>query len=581
MSQTPMRWSVKAAALAATLAIVFAACSTPAVSPSASSGATDAPGTTAPSTPPTAFEPTVYPETGEAPCGVAPYTGNFKKISAIDEKTVEFQLCAPDVAFLSKIAFSAFGIQDSDYLTANGANGGLLDKPNGTGPYKLSAWERGSRLVLTAYDGYWGDKALTPNVEFRWSDEAAQRLLELQSGNVDGIDNPGADDIETIKGDSTLAFYEREGLNTLYLGFNVTIKPWTNQKIRQAIAMGVDRQRIVDNFYPPGSEVARDFTPCAIPFACGGDDYYTFDPVAAKALLAEGLAEEGLTSLDTKIQFRTAVRGYLPDPPQIATEIQSQLKTNLGINATLDLQESGAFLDANAAGTLDGIFLLGWGADYPDVSNFLDYHFGAGSGTKFGEPFPDLVAAITKGGSSSADADRDAAYAEANNLIKEYVPAVVMIHGGSGTAFKADVTGAHSSPLSNESFSVMQAGDRDTLVWMQNAEPLSLYCGDESDGETLRACEQLNESLYAYEVGGTKTIPALATECTSNPELTTWTCTLRDGVTFHDGAALDANDVVLSYAVQWDASHPLHVGRSGAFEYFPGLFSGFLNPPAS
>ena len=43
----------------------------------------------------------------------------------------------------------------------------------------------------------------------------------------------------------------------------------------------------------------------------------------------------------------------------------------------------------------------------------------------------------------------------------------------------------------------MKAGDRDTLVWMQNAEPLSLYCGDETDGESLRACEQINESLYA------------------------------------------------------------------------------------
>ncbi len=52
-------------------------------------------------------------------------------------------------------------------------------------------------------------------------------------------------------------------------------------------------------------------------------------------------------------------------------------------------------------------------------------------------------------------------------------------------------------------------------------------------------------------------------------------------MTFHDGATLDANDVVLSYAAQWDAKHPLHVGRSGAFEYFPGLFGGFLNPPAS
>ena len=61
----------------------------------------------------------------------------------------------------------------------------------------------------------------------------------------------------------------------------------------------------------------------------------------------------------------------------------------------------------------------------------------------------------------------------------------------------------------------------------------------------------------------------------------TWTCTLREGVTFHDGAALDANDVVVSYAAQWDTQHPLHVGRSGAFEYFPGLWGGFLNPPAS
>ena len=48
---------------------------------------------------------------------------------------------------------------------------------------------------------------------------------------------------------------------------------------------------------------------------------------------------------------------------------------------------------------------------------------------------------------------------------------------------------------------------------------------------------------------------------------------------FHLGGVLDANDVVESYAVSWDADNPLHVGRSGAFDYFPGLFGGFLNPP--
>jgi peptide/nickel transport system substrate-binding protein len=42
---------------------------------------------------------------------------------------------------------------------------------------------------------------------------------------------------------------------------------------------------------------------------------------------------------------------------------------------------------------------------------------------------------------------------------------------------------------------------------------------------------------------------------------------------------LDANDVVDSYAVQWDTKNPLHVGNTGTFEYFPGLFGGYLNPP--
>jgi peptide/nickel transport system substrate-binding protein len=578
MHRSP-KWS-SLAVFAAIVALVFAACggSTATSSPSASEEASSAPSAEVSAAP---FEGMVYPETGEAPCGDGTYTGQLKKITAVDAATVEFQLCGPDAAFLPKIAFSVFGIEDSAYLEAHAADGSYLEKPNGTGPYTLEEWSKGNRMVFKAFDGYWGSKALTPGLEFRWSDEAAQRLLELQSGNVDGIDNPGTSDIATIQGDSSLQFAPRAGLNTMYLGFNNTIKPWTNEKIRQAIAMGIDRQRIVDNFYPEGSTVADYFTPCEIPYACEGDKTWGFDLDAAKALLAEGMAEEGIDSISTKIQFRAAVRGYLPDPPVIATEIQQQLKANLGIDATLDLQESGAFLDANAAGTLEGIFILGWGADYPDPSNFLDYHFGSGSGVKFGEPFPDIVEALNTGVATADPAARTAAYTTANNAIKQHVPAVIIAHGASGAAYKADVENAYASVFGAERFETMKAGDRDTLVWMQNAEPLSMYCGDETDGETLRACEMTNESLYRYEVGGAASIPSLATECAANADSTVWTCTLRSGVKFHDGADLDANDVVVSFAAQWDTQHPLHKGRTGAFEYWPGLWGGFLNPPAS
>jgi ABC-type transport system substrate-binding protein len=518
----------------------------------------------------------VYPETGEAPCGQEGYDGSIKKISALDRLTVEFQLCAPDPAFLPKVAFSVFGIQDSDWLTAHAADKSILENPNGTGPYKLSSWEKGNRIVFEANPDYWGEAPKTPGLEFRWSDQAAQRLLELQSGNVDGIDNPGTDDIDTIKSDSSLAFYPREGMNTFYLGFNNTLDTWKDENVRKGIALGIDRQRIVDNFYPEGSEVATHFTPCSVPFGCEGDDWYAFDAAQGKQLLEQAGFDFSKTY---KLQFRAAVRGYLPDPPQIATEIQGQLKNNLGINTTLDLQESGTFLDNNAAGLLDGIFMLGWGADYPDPTNFLDYHFGSGSGKKFGAPFPDVVEALNKGATTLDEASRKAAYTEANNLIKQHVPAVIIAHGASGTAFKADVQGAHSSPLGTEIFAAMQAADRDTLVWQQNAEPLSLYCADETDGETLRACEQIFESLYAYKLGGTEAVPSLAESCTPNDDASTWTCKLHDGVKFQQGGELDANDVVLSYAVQWDAKHPLHVGRTSAFEYFPGLWGGYLNPP--
>jgi peptide/nickel transport system substrate-binding protein len=134
----------------------------------------------------------VYPTTGDAPCGVAPYVGNMKKITAIDALTVEFQLCNPDAAFLPKVAFSAFGIQDRDYLEKHVPDGSILATPNGTGPYKFKEWSKGNRIVWEANPDYWGDKAKTPTAELHWSDESAARLLDLQAGTVDGIDTPAA-----------------------------------------------------------------------------------------------------------------------------------------------------------------------------------------------------------------------------------------------------------------------------------------------------------------------------------------------------------------------------------------------------
>jgi len=155
---------------------------------------------------------------------------------------------------------------------------------------------------------------------------------------------------------------------------------------------------------------------------------------------------------------------------------------------------------------------------------------------------------------------------------------VPVAHGGSAAVFNANVTGAYASVIGGEHFKEMSISGKDTIVWVQNAEPLSLYCGDETDGETLRACEQVFDSLLSYKAGGTTVEPGLADLPTPNADLTEWTVKLHPGVKFSDGTALTAKDVVLSYAVQWDAAHKLHVGNTGNFDYWSGLFGGFLNP---
>lgn len=515
-------------------------------------------------------------------CSYAESTGSgFLSIEAVDATTVKFTLCQPDPAFPSKVAFSAFTIHPSEYLEATGGGGDLIQNPIGTGPWMLERWDLGNEIVYTRFDEYWGEPAKEQTLIFRWNSESAARVTELQAGTVDGIDNPGEADFDLIAADPNLALYERGGTNVFYLGMNNFFEPFDKVEVRQAIAYAIDRQRLVDNFYPPGSQAATQFMPPSIfgftsevgPLDAG----MTNEEKIAKAreLLAAAGYPDGF---EVTLNYRDVVRGYLPSPGVVAADIQAQL-AQVGITVNIEVMESGAFLDASDAGEL-AFYMLGWGADYPDATNFLDFHFGGGSSDQFGKRIPELVDILAEA-ATLADTDaRYALYIKANEIIRDQVPMVAIAHGGSAAAFKASIAGAYASDIGAEKFALMEDPDDDNIVWMQNAEPIGLYCADETDGESLRACEQTNESLLAYEPGTGAVVASLATEWSASDDLTEWTFKLREGVKFHDGSDLDANDVVLSYAVQWDAANPLHTGRDGNFTYFNALFGAFLNAPS-
>ncbi len=505
------------------------------------------------------------------------YGGKISSIEAVDALTVRFNLCKPDPAFLAKIAFVPFGIQPQEWLEATGGTGELLEKPIGTGPYMVQQWVRGDQIVFQRFDDYWGEAAPAATAVLRWNQEGAARLVELQAGTVDYITNVSPDDFETVESDPNLVLIPDKNPNILYLGFTNTFEPWSNLQVRQALAMGIDRQRIVDNFFPEGSEVANYFTPCTIPNGCDGEPWYEFNLEEANAMLDEAgyPRDENGVRFTTSIYYRDVFRVYLPEPNIVAVEFQTQLRDNLGIEAQVVVMESGEFIAESTDGRLDGLYLLGWGADYPHVTNFLDFHFGAAN-PQFGNPHPEIYNLLEEGSQIADPDEAQEIYTQANNAIRELVPMVPIAHGASANAALASLNGAYVPPFGAAQFYKMDPG-KDTLVFMQNNEPISLFCADETDGESLRPCQQVLESLLEYADDSGETVPELATSCESNDDATVWTCYLREGVKFHDGSDLDANDVVFTWAVGIDAANPLHVGNTGGFDYFSYLWDGLMN----
>jgi ABC-type transport system substrate-binding protein len=572
--------------------IVLVGCGGP--SPTTGPDATRLPGPTAstafPTAPPSSgpFEKMAYPVAEAAPCeepaspdpAFGPYEGSLRRVFARDPLTVVFELCDADPAFLAKIASPALAIDDSAWLQSRLDPGlerpRILTEVNGTGPFRLDGWDGNGDIALTRFDGYWAEKARTPGVIFVAEGDGGQRLSRLREGSVDAVDLIAPGDVEAVQANPDLTLTPREGLNIAYVGFNNRFAPYDSEVVRRAVGIGIDRAAIVEAAFPRGTTVASHFLPCAIPYGCGGDAWPEPDQELARDLLASVGFAEGFS---TTITFPQEPRDYLPDPNAVALALQTQLKERLGITAALRPMPFADLVTAADAGKLDGIYLLGARARYTDASLLLESHFGPGASLQFGNRFDDIRRQLVRGRAADAE-ERAKGYRGVTTLLRRHVPMVPLAHVGSDGAFRTDVDGKQASPTATDRFVAVVPGDRTQFVYMQHDRPGSLFCADETADVALRVCAQLSESLYRHDSPEPALVPSLANACIPEGDLTVWTCTLREGIRFHDGAALDANDVVLSYALRWDAAHPLHRGRQGTFQAFLDRFRGFLHPPA-
>ncbi len=392
----------------------------------------------------------------------APADSYYESCTAVDEGTVELKLTKPSSAILGALSLTAFAMASPKALEEFGANEGTVDDegvfrptgsfgtehPIGTGPFKFESWTRGDRLTIARNDDYWGDKAKLDKVIFRPIPDNAARLQALQTGEIQGYDLVEPQDIEAIEGDDNLQVLDRPAFNVGYVGFNQAKKPLDNPKVRQAIAHGLNRQEVVDNFYGGRGEVAKEFMPPEVTGYADDVTEYEFDPEKSKQLLQEA----GLT-LPVPIEFwypSDVSRPYMPDPKRNFEAFRQSLEQS-GFKVTPKTAPWSPDYLGNVDEGNAQVYLLGWTGDYGDPDNFVGTFF-QNPQKAWGFTNQDIHTSLADAETETDLEAREQAYQEANRKIMEFLPGVPYVHTKPALAFAANVSGYEPSPVSLESF---------------------------------------------------------------------------------------------------------------------------------
>lgn len=332
------------------------------------------------------------------------------KVTVIDDYTVQVTTDKPFGALLNNLATVQGGIVSKKAVLKYGDD--YVNHPVGTGQYKLKEWLPGNRIVFEGFkDAYQG----APNFEeltYLTIPEVSNRMIALETGEVDVAFDIGIMDKETIENSNNLELVEVESPALLYLGFDQTNPIYQNKKLREAIAYAIDNQTFVDVVFR-GSAVAGDSPlPKASPAYNGNVKKYNQDIEKAKKLLAEAGYPNGL---DIELWC-------MDDGPRVdmCVIIQDQLK-KIGINVEIKIFEFGAYVSKTALPNKE-LYFLSWNSSGDgDVALYPLFHssqHGAPGNRSFYSN-KEVDKLLDKARVSVDEEERKSLYKEVQNILQE------------------------------------------------------------------------------------------------------------------------------------------------------------------
>ena len=176
------------------------------------------------------------------------YIVNFiEDVTVDDEYTVTVKTNAPYSPTLRNLAIPFAAIVPKAVVEAD--EDAFILNPVGSGPYCFVEWKQGDHVTLKAFDDYYAGKAATENLIMKVIPETSQRSIALETGEIDLAYDLAVNDIPKINDNDKLMVYEIPSLTCWYVSMNMNKEPFNNPLVREALAMAIDRQTIIDSFY--------------------------------------------------------------------------------------------------------------------------------------------------------------------------------------------------------------------------------------------------------------------------------------------------------------------------------------------
>jgi oligopeptide transport system substrate-binding protein len=365
-------------------------------------------------------------------------------LKALDDNTFQVTLAQPDPAFIWLAAMPAAAPVRQDIVKKNGDKWAAAPETLITnGPFKVSEMVPNDHITVVPNAHYWGARPTLTSINFQIVNDGAAALAKYKSGQLDEMAVQPAQ-AAGVAGDSSLKqnLLKTPDLTVFWITFRVNAALTNNAKLRLAIAQGIDRDAFVAQIFQGEGLPADTFIPKGMHGYAANISAQKFDVAQARAsLAASGLSASQLATLtfsyDQTSDFGKATANFIHD----------QLKTNLGINITLQGLDANTLASNLGTGDFQLAGPMGWSADYPDPADWYDFFLTTSSNNVAlyqNQQYDNFVRVAR----TDLQADRrDQEYQQAQQMLVDDAPVAFLAQSVSWHLVRSYVRGVTGSPV--------------------------------------------------------------------------------------------------------------------------------------